>query len=95
MKIGIKYCGGCNSHYDRTQEVQELIEQFPQHTYIYTTQDINICDVWLIVCGCATCCASTSGLVATSNFFVLYTPQNFADVALLLKQENSCTYQVK
>lgn len=24
MKIGIKYCGGCNPRYDRSQEVEKL-----------------------------------------------------------------------
>lgn len=86
MKIGIKYCGGCNSRYDRKQEVQKLIRQFPQHTFIYATQDTNVCDAWLIVCGCTACCASTDGLVATKKLFILHTPLNFTDVVSFLKQ---------
>ena len=35
MKIGIKYCGGCNSRYDRTKEVEKLKKQFPQHEFTY------------------------------------------------------------
>lgn len=87
MKIGIKYCGGCNSRYDRKQEVQKLIREFPQHTFVYATQDTNVCAVWLIVCGCITCCASTDGLVATKKLFVLHTPRNFADVVSFINQE--------
>ena len=33
MKIGIKYCGGCNPRYDRSQEVEKLKKKFPQHTF--------------------------------------------------------------
>lgn len=29
MKIGIKYCGGCNPRYDRNQEVEKLKKNFP------------------------------------------------------------------
>ncbi|HAM05516.1 MAG TPA: beta-hydroxyacyl-ACP dehydratase, partial [Megasphaera sp.] len=35
MVIGIKYCGGCNSTYDRAQEVQRLMGDFPGHTWVY------------------------------------------------------------
>ena len=33
MKIGIKYCGGCNPRYDRSQEVEKLKKKFSQHTF--------------------------------------------------------------
>ena len=89
MKIGIKYCGGCNSRYDRKQEVQKLIQKFSQHTFVYATQDTTVCTMWLIVCGCITCCASTDGLVATKKLFVLHTPRNFADVVSFINQEDS------
>lgn len=87
MIIGIKYCGGCNSRYDRAQEVQKLIRKFPQHTFIYATQATSVCAVWLSVCGCSTCCASTDGLVATKKLFILHTPRNFAEVAAFLNQQ--------
>lgn len=29
MKIGIKYCGGCNPRYDRSHEVDKLKKRFP------------------------------------------------------------------
>ena len=87
MNIGIKYCGGCNSRYDRAQEVQKLIQKFPQHTFVYATQAAGVCAVWLSVCGCSTCCASTDGLVATKKLFILHTPRNFAEVAAFINQQ--------
>ena len=89
MKIGIKYCGGCNSRYDRTKEIKKLIKQFPQHTFFYETQDAGICDVWLIVCGCMTACPITDGLVATKKMFTLRIPKDFAAVVAFLKQSGA------
>ena len=53
MKIGVKYCGGCNSRYDRTKQVAKLIQQFPTHTFTYQP-DQEVCDICLLVCGCMT-----------------------------------------
>ena len=86
MKIGIKYCGGCNSRYDRTKEVEKLKKQFPQHEFTYQV-DTAICDIFLLVCGCMTACASPEGLAA-KRFEQLCTPAQFAQLAAALKAES-------
>lgn len=86
MKIGIKYCGGCNSRYDRTKEVEKLKKQFPQHEFTYQV-DTAICDICLLVCGCMTACASPEGLAA-KRFEQLCTPAQFAQLAAALKAES-------
>ena len=52
MVIGVKYCGGCNSVYDRGRQVNRLKEQFPEHEFC-TASQTKVCDVWLAVCGAA------------------------------------------
>lgn len=91
MKIGIKYCGGCNCHYDRTKEVEKLKKQFPQHSFTYQT-DQEICDVCLLVCGCMTACASSDG-IAAKKFELLCTPSQFAKFAAALKKEEPSIQQ--
>jgi hypothetical protein len=86
MKIGIKYCGGCNSRYDRSREIQRLIQRFPQHTFVYATHGETCCDVWIIVCGCVTACASTEGLTAVQRMFTVFTPRQLTAVAEYLEQ---------
>ena len=63
MKIGIKYCGGCNPRYDRSQEVEKLKKKFPQHTFTYEIEN-TVCDICLLVCGCMTACAEETGIAA-------------------------------
>lgn len=79
MKIGLKYCGGCNSRYDRTREVNKLIRKFPQHTFTYNV-DSETCDVLLLICGCMTACPTTEG-IAAKKVFRVRTPKEFATVA--------------
>lgn len=83
MKILIKYCGGCNSRYDRTREVKKLLEQFPQHTFVYAAGP-EIYDICLLVCGCMTSCASAEG-IAAKRICKLCTPREFTDFAAELQ----------
>lgn len=86
MIIGVKYCGGCNSVYNRGRQVNLLKEQFPEHEF-RTASEGNVCDVWLVVCGCMRACASTEGLTASRRLFVLPTERSFVEVRDFLKAE--------
>jgi hypothetical protein len=54
--IGIKYCGGCNPHIDRTKLVQKISKLLPPE-YIFTTLKSSLWDIGIMVCGCPTACA--------------------------------------
>ena len=53
MKVGIKYCGGCNPRYDRVAAVNQLKREFPQVEFVSASGNPD-CDivfvVWLL-CG--------------------------------------------
>ena len=57
MKIGIKYCGGCNPRYDRTGAVKELMKEYPEAAWCYP-EDAASCDVVIAVTGCGKDCIS-------------------------------------
>jgi hypothetical protein len=54
--IGVKYCGGCNPHIDRTKLVQEISKLLPPE-YIVKTKSSSNWDIGIVVCGCPTACA--------------------------------------
>ena len=54
--IGIKYCGGCNPHIDRTKLVQEIKKLLPPE-YVLTTESSSPWDIGILICGCLTACA--------------------------------------
>lgn len=57
MKIGIKFCGGCNPRYDRNLFLAQFIEMHPDHEIEHAKE--NVCyDYLLIIAGCTSCCAS-------------------------------------
>jgi 3-hydroxyacyl-[acyl-carrier-protein] dehydratase len=52
---GIKYCGGCNPHIDRTKLVQKISKLLPPE-YIFTTKQSSPWDIGILVCGCPNAC---------------------------------------
>ncbi len=69
MKVGIKYCGGCNPKYDRRKALTELQKHFSQVEWV--SDSGTICDFWLVACGCARECVDVSNLIATRKVLVL------------------------
>ncbi|MBM6926987.1 hypothetical protein [Pseudoflavonifractor phocaeensis] len=61
MRIGIKYCGGCNPRYDRVAYVQTLACRYPNAVFEPAEPGRDY-DVVLVVCGCSARCAGVIGL---------------------------------
>ena len=56
MRIGVKYCGGCNPRYDRQEALEEIKRAVPDAQYV-GVMDEGIYDVLLVLGGCPNCCA--------------------------------------
>ncbi|MET1124906.1 MAG: hypothetical protein ABWW66_06555 [Archaeoglobaceae archaeon] len=81
MRIGIKYCGGCNPRY-RRESVEETIAKVAGREnifYIYDSDDGF--DVLFVICGCETACVKVeSGAVFVTR------PLSEEEVAELLSR---------
>ncbi|WP_066648742.1 hypothetical protein [Christensenella timonensis] len=55
MTIGIKYCGGCNQRYERTEIARNLKRDFPESRIV--TAGTGEIDFAVIICGCTSACA--------------------------------------
>lgn len=62
MKIGIKYCGGCNPAYDRKKLIQTLTNKYNDIS-IESTKDNKVYDLVLIVEGCSRACAEHKSIM--------------------------------
>lgn len=80
MNIGIKYCGGCNSQYDRVKLIEGFKEKHPENRYYDVLDGELTQDIWIIVCGCPCACVRTDGLAATLKMFFVKSPE---DIPLL------------
>ncbi|MTI65101.1 MAG: hypothetical protein FH753_00670 [Firmicutes bacterium] len=59
MDIGVKYCGGCNSRYDRVKFLQTIKKQYP---FNYYNAKANVeYHILLVICGCFSCCVNLEG----------------------------------
>jgi hypothetical protein len=67
MKVGIKYCGGCDNQYDRTAFLEIIKKTFPQLEYEYASEDV-LYDVVVFLQGCNKMCASRN-YRATKGFY--------------------------
>lgn len=54
--VGIKYCGGCNPHIDRTGLVAEISKRLPSSNIVTTKKSLPW-DIGILVCGCPNACA--------------------------------------
>ena len=57
MKVGIKYCGGCNPRYDRAAFVSRLLPAHPEWDTEYSQEGVHY-DRLYVKCGCTSCFAS-------------------------------------
>jgi hypothetical protein len=72
-RIGLKYCGGCNPHYDRVQAVGYLWERLKDTVELVSYEDPDIEGV-LVVAGCPTACVDLTTFKGRS-VWVVTSPQ--------------------
>ena len=61
IRIGVKYCGGCNPDYDRVDSVSDPAKALEDVT-VFDTASTDAVDFFLVVHGCRTGCADVSCL---------------------------------
>jgi 4-hydroxybutyrate CoA-transferase len=71
MKIGIKYCGGCNPRYDRTSLLSKLKNEVGHIHQFETASSEVIYDMILVLCGCTSGCADHSMLQARKEKIIV------------------------
>lgn len=57
LKVGIRYCGGCNPRYDRAAAVNRIKERRADCSFENAREGEKY-DTLLVVGGCSACCAS-------------------------------------
>lgn len=81
MVIAVKYCGGCNSTYDRGATIERLRREFPDITIVNAeSQDGVSPDLVLVVCGCSSVCAAHVHLDGKRGKIVTACEGDFAKV---------------
>jgi len=66
LKVGIKYCGGCNPAYDRVA-LADYIKDSLHGRVEFLSLDSEVIDLVLAVEGCKTACADLSAFKGTKT----------------------------
>jgi len=69
LKVGIKYCGGCNPGYDRVA-LADYIKKSLHGRAEFVPLDHDRIDLVLAVAGCKTCCADLSSFKGKQIHFI-------------------------
>ncbi len=70
MLVGIKYCGGCNSGYDRVKFVEQLKAELPEIDFCSVERNKRV-DYMIVVCGCPKTCADTTGIYSDYGYMTI------------------------
>lgn len=77
MRIGVKYCGGCNPRYDRTGLVARLQAALGAGVSWEKAAAEDTPDVVLVVCGCTAACAAHGALSGTHGKLLIRTSEQY------------------
>ena len=80
--IGIKYCGGCNSEFDRVKALKRYSEKFDIN-YEYANLN-SYYDTLLVICGCYSMCADMDGYMY-NKLIMIYNEKQLAEILEKLK----------
>jgi 4-hydroxybutyrate CoA-transferase len=57
LKIGVKFCGGCNPRFDRAALFREAQERYKDIAVFEPAKEEVTYDRLLVICGCSSACA--------------------------------------
>lgn len=69
MIIGIKYCGGCNSRFNRGKFVEILMGKYNNVTFEPAKENFRY-DMVLVICGCFSECANHASLIGRKKLII-------------------------
>lgn len=79
MRIGVKYCGGCNPGYDRKAAIEKL-ESRLSGCRIEPVNEKEEYDKILLVCGCMRTCIRNYRAAGAGAYMVLQSEKEFDDI---------------
>lgn len=90
MRIGVKYCGGCNPRYDRPKFVARLKDELGGEVEWLNASTAEVpLDFVLVVCGCTAACAEHRQLNGAYGKLVIRAQTEYAAaLEQLLKIKN-------
>jgi 4-hydroxybutyrate CoA-transferase len=93
MKIGIKYCGGCNPTYDRTAVVTKLNTHIGKGHSIETALSGSFYDIVIILCGCTSACANHNNIETKHGKIYITSEYDISKLFNFIDKINVCDWR--
>jgi hypothetical protein len=91
--VRVKYCGGCNSSYDRPAFVERVREAFPSARFTFSDAagepDFGEPDIVLAVCGCPAACAARGDIRGSRGQYTVTSQNDFASACDEIRRAES------
>jgi 4-hydroxybutyrate CoA-transferase len=70
VKVGIKYCGGCNSRFERIAIAEKIKSDYKNFEFSYAKENQEY-DFIIVINGCHIACAGLHGLNSKKGFIII------------------------
>lgn len=88
MKIGLKYCGGCNPNYERGALAARARREFPEHSFA-PYDERGAYDLVLVICGCLEECFTFPCENSRLGAVWVRTPEEYGRIRQALRPSES------
>lgn len=78
--IGIRYCGGCNPHYDRKAFVEKVSNHYKDVKEFEIAREGVDYEGLLVIGGCQNCCAAHKQFTTEAKPMLVWGEEFFADI---------------
>lgn len=85
MRIGIKFCGGCNPRYDRKKLFNKIKKSLPPYHNISIAENHENYELLIVICGCTSTCADYTKILADKKI-VLISEKDYEKLDVFLKE---------
>ena len=84
MKVGIKYCGGCNPRFNRREIVEKLMDEYSDFSFEPAIENY-LYDIILVINGCLSACANYSSLIS-KKIIIIKTKDDYINLKDVLNK---------
>ncbi|WP_027623885.1 hypothetical protein [Clostridium lundense] len=85
MRIGIKYCGGCNPRYDRKDIIEKLKSEYSD-LIVELVKEKEIYDLVIILCGCTSCCVNHQNLNGKYGKVIASNDKDYGEILKIINK---------
>lgn len=84
LRIGVKYCGGCNPAYDRVEMIHRIRTEY-QDRYLFLRYDEPKIDVIIFINGCLRACTTQDFRPSAISSYWVTKESDFIDLIEYLR----------